>query len=98
MAGKLWKKILFIILVIACLFDITLKLVQRNSFKNELQASAQYVQDLVTNNAVEENSTETTNTVEVNAENSSNVVSENETTENTTTNTLTIIPLNTTNN
>lgn len=46
MASKVWKKLLFIILVIACLFNITLKLVQRNSFKDELQSSAQYVQDL----------------------------------------------------
>ena len=46
MASKVWKKLLFIILVIACLFNITLKLVQRSSFKDELQSSAQYVQDL----------------------------------------------------
>ena len=49
MASKVWKKLLFIILVIACLFDITMKLVQRNSFKSELQSSAQYVQDLEQN-------------------------------------------------
>lgn len=47
MASKIWKKLLFVILVIACLFDITIKLVQRNSFKDELQSSAQYVQNLV---------------------------------------------------
>lgn len=47
MASKIWKKLLFIILVIACLFNITLKLVQRNSFKDELQSSVQYVQNLV---------------------------------------------------
>lgn len=47
MASKVWKKLLFIILVIACLFNITLKLVQRNSFKDELRSSAQYVQNLV---------------------------------------------------
>ena len=47
MASKVWKKLLFIILVIACLFNITLKLVQRNSFKDELQSSSQYVQNLV---------------------------------------------------
>lgn len=47
MASKVWKKLLFIILVIACLFNITLKLVQRNSFRDELQSSAQYVQNLV---------------------------------------------------
>lgn len=47
MASKVWKKLLFIILVIACLFNITLKLVQRNSFRDELQSSVQYVQNLV---------------------------------------------------
>ena len=48
MASKVWKKLLFLILIIACLFNITLKLVQRNSFKEELKSSAQYVQNLVT--------------------------------------------------
>ncbi len=47
MASKIWKKLLFIILIIACLFDITIKLVQRNSFKSELQSSAQYVQNVM---------------------------------------------------
>ena len=47
MASKVWKKLLFLILIIACLFNITFKLVQRNSFKEELKSSAQYVQNLV---------------------------------------------------
>lgn len=55
MASKVWKKLLFIILVIACLFNITLKLVQRNSFKEELQSSAQYVQDLEQEESSEKN-------------------------------------------
>lgn len=45
MASKIWKKVLFIILIIACLFNITIKLVKRNSFKGELQSSAQYIQN-----------------------------------------------------
>ena len=58
MASKVWKKLLVIILIIACLFNITLKLVQRSSFKDELQSSAQYVQDLKQeNNQVQENVT-----------------------------------------
>ena len=57
MASKVWKKLLFIILIIACLFNITLKLVQRNSFKDELQSSAQYVKDLEQNEATETNNT-----------------------------------------
>ena len=56
MASKIWKKLLFIILIIVCLFNITLKLVQRNSFKSELQSSAQYIQDLEqnANNTIEQ--------------------------------------------
>ena len=46
MISKVWKKLLFLILIIACLFNITLKLVQRNSFKEELKSSAQYVQNI----------------------------------------------------
>ena len=43
--GKIWKKLLFIILIIACLFNIVTKLVKRNSFKNEIQATVQYFMD-----------------------------------------------------
>ena len=40
--GKIWKKFLFIVLIVACLFNIVSKLVKRNSFKDELQATLQY--------------------------------------------------------
>lgn len=50
MASKVWKRVLFIVLIIACLFNITAKLVRRNSFKSELQSSAQYIQDIQENN------------------------------------------------
>ena len=40
--GKLWKKILFIILIVACLFNIVSKLVMRNSLQTELQATLDY--------------------------------------------------------
>ena len=49
MASKIWKKILFFVLVVICLFNITSKLVKRNSFKSELQSSAQYIQDMKQN-------------------------------------------------
>ncbi len=49
MASKIWKKLLFFILVVACLFNVTSKLVKRNSFKSELQSSAQYIQDTQVN-------------------------------------------------
>lgn len=61
MASKVWKKLLFLILIIACLFNITLKLVQRNSFKDELKSSAQYVQNLVTEEGNDKNIIANTN-------------------------------------
>lgn len=42
MLGKYWKKICIVILIIACLFNIVKKLVQRNSLKEELQATFNY--------------------------------------------------------
>ena len=47
MASKIWKKLLFAVLIIACLFNITMKLVQRNTFKEELQASAEFMQNIL---------------------------------------------------
>ena len=41
--GKVWKKLLFIILIIACLFNIVSKLVKRNSLQDELQATFEYM-------------------------------------------------------
>ena len=43
MLAKLWKKIGFIILIIACLFNITNKLIRKLPFLEELRMSAQYV-------------------------------------------------------
>ena len=43
MAARLWKKILFIILVVACLFNIVSKLVKKIPFMDELKASAEYI-------------------------------------------------------
>ncbi len=40
--GKLWKKLLFIILIVACLFNIVSKLVMRNSLQTELQSTLDY--------------------------------------------------------
>ena len=40
--GKLWKKILFIILIVACLFNIVSKLVKKNSLQLELQSTINY--------------------------------------------------------
>ena len=46
MLGKWWKKIALIILIIACVINISIKIVNRPSFKNEMQSSAEYFQDL----------------------------------------------------
>lgn len=43
MAAKIWKKVLFITLIIACLFNIVTKLVHKIPFLQELQTSAQYI-------------------------------------------------------
>ena len=43
MAAKLWKKIGLFILIIACVFNIMIKLVNKTSFKEELRSSAQYI-------------------------------------------------------
>lgn len=45
MVAKLWKKVLFLILIIACLFNIVNKLVHKSSLEKELQSSVQYVQE-----------------------------------------------------
>ena len=45
MVAKLWKKVLFVILIIACLFNIVNKLVHKASLEQELQSSAEYIQE-----------------------------------------------------
>ena len=42
MLGKSWKKILLVVLIVACLFNVVSKLVKRNSFKQELIATYNY--------------------------------------------------------
>lgn len=43
MAAKLWKKIGLFILIIACLFNIVIKIVNKIPFMEELRTSAQYI-------------------------------------------------------
>ena len=45
MLAKYWKRIGLIILIIACLFNIVNKLVHKASLEQELQSSAQYVEE-----------------------------------------------------
>jgi uncharacterized membrane protein (DUF106 family) len=45
MLSKIWKKVCIAILVVACLFNIVSKLVNRLSFNKEILSSAQYMYD-----------------------------------------------------
>ena len=42
MIAKIWQKLGLIILIIACLFNITLKIVKKVSINQELESSANY--------------------------------------------------------
>jgi hypothetical protein len=44
MISKYWKKIGLFILIVACLFNITYKIVHKVSLKTQLEASAEYIQ------------------------------------------------------
>ena len=43
MLARYWKKIGLFILIVACVFNVMTKFVSKLSFKNELEASATYV-------------------------------------------------------
>lgn len=43
MVARLWKKIGLIILLIACLFNIMIKIVKKTPFIEELRTSVQYI-------------------------------------------------------
>lgn len=45
MISKYWRKIGLFILIIACLFNITYKIVHKASLKTQLEASAKYIQE-----------------------------------------------------
>lgn len=44
MIAKYWKKVGLIVVIIACLFNVVVKIISKTSVKNELEASAQYIQ------------------------------------------------------
>ena len=52
MLAKYWKRIGVIILIIACLFKITIKLVNKTSLKEELETSGQYILDKENRNEI----------------------------------------------
>lgn len=45
MLAKIWKKLCIVILIVACLFNIISKLVNKISFNNELMSSMEYLYD-----------------------------------------------------
>ena len=46
MLAKYWKKIGLLVLIVACVFNITIKLVKKVSLNTELEASATYVNQI----------------------------------------------------
>ncbi len=52
MVARLWKKVLLFILIVACLFNVVDKLVHKASLEEELESSAQYVQEQQLRNAM----------------------------------------------
>ena len=46
MLAKIWKKLLFFILIVACLFNIVIKLVNKTSMEKELEMSANYIESI----------------------------------------------------
>ncbi len=52
MVAKIWKKLLFAILIVACLFNIVNKLVHKASLEQELKSSAQYIQEKQLENGI----------------------------------------------
>lgn len=43
--SKIWKKLLLLILIVACLFNVVSKLVKRYSLKEEIESSIEYMQE-----------------------------------------------------
>ncbi len=43
MLAKYWKKIGLFILIVACVFNVMIKIVHKTSLKDELEATATYV-------------------------------------------------------
>ena len=45
MLAKIWKKLGIFILIIACIFNIMIKLVQRISLTSQIDSSVKYIQE-----------------------------------------------------
>ena len=48
--SKFWKRLLFIILIIACLYNIISKLITKMSFEQEINSSVDYVMSVQNSN------------------------------------------------
>ncbi len=46
MLAKIWKKLLLFILIVMCLFNVITKFVKKSTLKEELLASAKYIQSM----------------------------------------------------
>ena len=77
MLAKLWKKVLMLILIIACLFNVVYKLVNNLSLERELLSSAQYIQDQQDAEKAKEEQEKETNSKEDNKGNNTNKKQEN---------------------
>lgn len=58
MLSKYWKKIGMIIVIVACVFNVMIKLINKLSMDKEMVASAQYVYDNNKDEQKEENNKE----------------------------------------
>lgn len=50
MLGKVWKKVLFFVLIVACVFNVMIKLIKRTSLKSEIESTVKYVKENVVSN------------------------------------------------
>ena len=52
MLAKWWKKIGLLILIVACIFNVMTKLINKLSLEDELESSATYVEQQKENNEI----------------------------------------------
>ncbi|MBO4292911.1 MAG: hypothetical protein J5881_00770 [Clostridia bacterium] len=60
MLSKYWKKIGMVIVIVACVFNVMIKLINKLSMDNEMVSSAQYVQDNTNEQQKDENKNQET--------------------------------------
>ena len=60
MLSKYWKKIGMIIVIVACVFNVMIKLINKLSMDKEMVSSAQYVQDNTNEQQKDENKNQET--------------------------------------